>query len=330
MVKKPACITGQCLNHMWIPVLNSSMWCIVGCKCFERVFKAASLFSFFFDLFSKPAFSFHIVTFFSFPSVVLLFLSPCSSLASLILPFFLPFFLNYSVRANVPPSSQTLSCSLMGSRYLAQNMPVVWCNGPVPTNAIVHGGLADPSEAMPVLLPSVHTRTSVIIKQSLSSGELIELQERPGTHPPTVLLPPPPPSVLSAQWGVSKHIRTHIHTRHPPPAEKTASVLCFRVISAYHTAFSAKTGRLIFSWAFTLTKTSRPHQSVWRWHTKNTQHASVVLNRRSVFFSSFNVFLNTIEYTHETYLCKMRNLMVVSNKLPNKSHWGGSPSKKNF
>lgn len=88
MVKKPACITGQCLNHMWIPVLNSSMWCIVGCKCFERVFKAASLFSFFFDLFSKSAFSFHIVTFFSFPSVVLLFLSPCSSLASLILPFF--------------------------------------------------------------------------------------------------------------------------------------------------------------------------------------------------------------------------------------------------
>lgn len=175
----------------------------------------------------------------------------------------------------------------MGSCYLAQNTPVVWCNGPVPTNAIVHGGLADPSEAMPVLLPSVHTRTSVIIKQSLSSGELIELQERPGTRPPTGLLPQPPPWVLRAQWGVSKHTCTHIHTRHPPPAEKTASVLCFRVISAYHRAFAAKTGRLWFGWAFTLTKTSQPHQSVWGSHT--TKHATCIsrVESHSCFLSLF-------------------------------------------
>lgn len=75
------------------------------------------------------------------------------------------------------------------------------------------------------------------------------------THGPLT----PTPTLCLARSGGSVNTYAHTSIRHPPPAEKTASVLCFRVISAYHTAFSAKTGRLIFSWAFTLTKTSRPH-----------------------------------------------------------------------
>lgn len=76
------------------------------------------------------------------------------------------------------------------------------------------------------------------------------------THGP---LTPTPTLCLARSGGsVNTYAHTSIHAIHPLQ-KKTASVLCFRVISAYHTAFSAKTGRLIFSWAFTLTKTSRPH-----------------------------------------------------------------------
>ena len=122
---------------------------------------------------------------------------------------------------------------------------MVWCR-PVPTNTVVHGGLADPSDAMPVPVPNTHTHThtSVIIKQRLTSGELIELQERPGSHPPTGLFYPHPVPLFSTQWGGSTrththtlithtHTHTHLHTLRPPPAEKTASVLCFYVIPLF-------------------------------------------------------------------------------------------------
>ena len=74
-----------------------------------------------------------------------------------------------------------------------------------------------------------HANRSVIIKRSPTSGELIEQQGRPGTHPPTGLLFQPPPSLLSTQWGVS----AHAHTLRPPPAEITDSAQCFRVVLVF-------------------------------------------------------------------------------------------------
>ncbi|MEQ2291428.1 hypothetical protein AMECASPLE_013285 [Ameca splendens] len=74
----------------------------------------------------------------------------------------------------------------------------VWRNWAVSTNAIVHGRrFGDPSEVVPVLPPGAYTSTSMIIKQSLSSDKLKELQEGPGTRPPTGLFPQP--TLLSTQ-----------------------------------------------------------------------------------------------------------------------------------
>lgn len=94
-------------------------------------------------------------------------------------------------------------------------MTEVWCCGPVSTEATVHGGDWK-SPLMPCqflcqvcICMHAHANRSVIIKRSPTSGELIEQQGRPGTHPPTGLLFQPPPSLLSTQWGVSAHAHTH-------------------------------------------------------------------------------------------------------------------------
>lgn len=175
-------------------------------------------------------------------------------------------------------------------------MTAVWCNWPVSTNAIEHGtwwggGFAWQIPLMPCQFscqacttpPHIHTRTSVIIKQSPTSGGLTELQEGPGTHPSTGLfsppLAPPPPSLLSAQWGVSKYTLAH----NPPPAEKNSFCIAFPCYSSSSSffsllqpiaAFAVKAGGLRFGWAFTLTKTSQPDQSVRSWHTRTQRNAA--------------------------------------------------------
>lgn len=167
----------------------------------------------------------------------------------------------------LPYHTHRLSLShlhLMGSWHLAQNMTAVCFSGPVPTNAIVHGGLADPSDVMPVPVPIAplppathpHTHTPVIIKQSLTSGELIEVQERPGTHPPTGLFYPHF-VCLATQLGES----AHTHTIYPLQKKQHLYYLFL--------CYSSIPGALWFSWFFTVTQTSPLDQSLRMTPKKN-------------------------------------------------------------
>lgn len=98
---------------------------------------------------------------------------------------------------------------------------------PVPSNAIVHGGLADPSEAMPAPVPNapqqpphhclhLHRRTQTRQWLSSKAGEVQEKAWHSSTHMPLT-----PTSSVSHTRGVS------VCTPSTPLQIKTASVLWF-------------------------------------------------------------------------------------------------------
>lgn len=143
--------------------------------------------------------------------------------------------------------------SLCGAMGQFQQMPS--CMG---------GGLEDTLKLCQ-FFHQAHTRgTSMIIKQSPSSDELKELQEGPGTRPPTGLFPQP--TLLSAQREASKHTRLH-------PLQKYSFCISFACFSTFIspaqpiTAFAVKTEELEFSWAFTLRMISQADQSYESSHT---------------------------------------------------------------
>ena len=166
-------------------------------------------------------------------------------------------------------------------------MTEVWCSGPVPTKAIVHrGGWQIPLKPCQFLCQHSHTHkhTHIHISDYQAKPDKWGAYRTAGkawhssTHGPLTTHPHP---LCLAHSGGSVHTHTHTHARtHTQPAgKKTASVLCFRVILLFQpiVALVVKTGaeRCVSGRAFTLTKTSRPDQSVWGLtHTHTHTHTT--------------------------------------------------------
>lgn len=172
-------------------------------------------------------------------------------------------------------------------------MTVVWCSGPVPTKAIVHGGLADPSEAMPVPAPSMHTHTHTSDYQAKPDkwGAYRTAGKGLALIHPRAPYPHPHPLCLAHSGGSSHtHTHAHMHIQSIHPLQKKQLLYCVSVLFFFFQpipALTVKTGALWFSWDFTLTKTSQRDQSVWgltHKKTWNTLQSCWIIYLSSVLF----------------------------------------------